>query len=56
MNKFAKLKKFVADHRVAIAVGMTATAFVLLMMRNAKELNAFLEKHNLMDEYYGDGE
>lgn len=56
MKKLALLKKFVADHRVAIAVGMTATAFVLLMMRNAKELNAFLEEHNLTDKYYGEEE
>lgn len=51
-KKIAYLVKFVQKHKVAIAVGMTATAFVLMMMRNAKQLNAFLEAHGLTDEYY----
>lgn len=51
-KKIAFLKKFIKDHRVAIAVGLTATAFILLIMRNQRELNAFLEQHNLLDEFY----
>ena len=51
-TKLAYLVKFVQRHKVAIAVGMTATAFVLMIMRNQKELNKFLEAHGLMDEYY----
>lgn len=52
MNKIAFLKKFVSDHKVAISVGLTATAFILLIMRNQRELNAFLEEHNLVDAFY----
>lgn len=50
--KLAFLKKFISDHRVAIAAGLTATAFILLMHRNAKVLNAFLDEHGLTEEYY----
>lgn len=50
--KLAFLKNFVKNHRVAIAVGVTTTMFLLLMMRNAKELNKFLEEHNLLEAYY----
>lgn len=55
-RKLAFLVKFVQKHKVAIAVGMTATAFVLMMMRSQKQLNAFLEAHGLTDEYYALGE
>jgi len=55
-RKIAFLVKFVQKHKVAIAVGMTATAFVLIIMRNQKQLNAFLAEHNLTDEYYALGE
>lgn len=46
------LVNFVKKHRVAITAGLTATAFILLMMRNAKHLNEFLKEHNLLDVYY----
>ena len=51
-TKIAFLVNFVKKHRVAIAVGVTATAFILLIMRNQSELNKFLEEHGLTDEYY----
>lgn len=51
-KKVAYLVKFVQKHKVAVAVGMTATAFVLLIMRNQKQLNEFLKEHNLFDEFY----
>lgn len=51
-TKIAFLRNFVSTHRVSIAVGMTALAFVLLLMKNQKELNEFLEKHNLTEEFY----
>lgn len=50
--KIEFLVNAIKKHRVAVAVGLTATAFVLLMLRNAKQLNAFLEEHGLTDEYY----
>lgn len=52
MKKIAFLKKFVSDHRVAIAIGVTATVFVALMVRNSTQLNAFLKEHDLFDVYY----
>lgn len=51
-RKIAFLVRFIQRHKVAIAVGMTATAFVLVMMRNQKQLNEFLAAHGLTDEYY----
>jgi hypothetical protein len=54
-RKIAFLVNFVQRHKVVIAVGMTATAFVLLIMRNQKQLNEFLKEHNLLDEYYALG-
>ena len=50
--KIEFLVKFVKTHCVLIAVGMTATAFILVMMKNQKELNEFLTEHNLMDAFY----
>jgi hypothetical protein len=52
MKKLAFLKKFVSDHKVAIAVGVTSAVFIALMLRNARVLNAFLDEHNLTDVYY----
>ncbi len=51
-KRFALLVTFVQEHKVAIAVGVTALVFVTLMMRNQKQLNAFLEEHGLLDMYY----
>ena len=51
-TKIARTKKFVSDHRVAIAVTVTLTACAALQMRNAKILNEFLKEHDLYDEYY----
>ena len=52
MTKIKRAHKFVSDHRVAIAVTMTNAVWITLTVRNAKELNRFLEKHNLLSEYY----
>jgi len=51
-QKISFLVNFVKKHRVAISVGLTATAFILLIMRNQSELNKFLDEHNLTDQYY----
>ncbi len=50
--KTQSVKKFVADHRVAIAVVVTATAAAALQMRTAKSFNDFLKEKDLFDEYY----
>lgn len=53
IKKFtASTKKFVSDHRVAIAVGATCIPWMALQLRNARILNDFLAEHNLLDEYY----
>lgn len=51
-KRIAFLKKFVADHKVAITVTVTSAVFIVLMMRNSKALNAFLEEHGLTEAYY----
>ena len=51
-KRLAFVKKFIETHKVAIAVGMTATAFLLLIQRNQREFNNFLAEHNLLDEFY----
>lgn len=51
-KRLAFLVDFVQKHKVAISVGLTAAAFILLIMRNQKQLNSFLEEHNLLDAYY----
>lgn len=50
-KKIANLKAFVVKHRAKLAVGMTVTAFLLLMARNAKQLDVFMAEHNLTAEY-----
>lgn len=51
-KKIAFLVNFVQDHKVAISVTLTATAFILLIMRNQRQLNEFLKAHNLLEEFY----
>lgn len=51
-TKFASVKKFVSDHKVAIAVTVTSAAWLALTVRNSSNLNEFLKEKNLMDEYY----
>jgi hypothetical protein len=52
MTKIEFLKKFVQNHKVAIAITVTATAFIVMIMRDQKALNKFLDEHGLADEYY----
>lgn len=47
---------FVYRHRTAITVVATATPLIALQVRNAKITNEFLEKHDLLEEYYETGE
>jgi hypothetical protein len=50
--KIALLKNFIQDHKVAVTAGVTSAVFILLIMRNQKMLNEFLEKHGLLEEFY----
>jgi hypothetical protein len=54
--KIAFIKRFIRNHKVAITAGLTATAFAILMYRNSKVLNKFLDEHGLTEEYYAIGE
>jgi hypothetical protein len=51
-KKLAFLKAHVEDHKVGYAVGMTAAAFILLLMRNQKLFNDFLKEHDLLEKFY----
>jgi hypothetical protein len=46
------MKAFVDKHRGKLAAGITATAFLLLLHRNAKQLEIFMADHNLLTEYH----
>lgn len=51
-NKLATAKKFVSDHRVAIAVTATATLLIATHVRVIAGHNEFLKEHELFDEFY----
>lgn len=52
MNKIRAAKKFVADHKVAIAV--TATALVCLKLNRMAlaDHDNFLKEHDLYEKFY----
>jgi hypothetical protein len=52
MNKIATAKKFVARHRVAIAVTATTIVLTAVHMRIVDDTNEFLKEHDLFDEFY----
>jgi hypothetical protein len=47
-------KEHVFRNRGKYAVAGTSLVFLALLRSNAKTWNAFLEKHELMDEYYAE--
>jgi hypothetical protein len=51
MKTLESVTKFLKKHRALIAAGMTATAFLLLMYRNARLLEEFLKDNNVWNEY-----
>lgn len=51
MKKLDSLGAFLVKHRAFVASGLTATAFLILMYRNARQLETFMKDHNLLDEY-----
>lgn len=51
-QKFALLKNYIETHKVGVTFGVTATAFIALIMANQVKLNAFLKEHDLFDTYY----
>ena len=50
-KSLAAVVKFLNAHRAKIAAGITATVFLTLMARNARELEKFMKEHDLLDEY-----
>jgi len=52
MNKIATAKKFVARHRVAIAVTATTIVLTAVHMKIVDNTNEFLREHDLFDEFY----
>lgn len=51
-EKLEALWNILKNHRGKIAIGLTATAFILLMRRNAKEIESFMAEHGLTEEYH----
>lgn len=47
----SSVRGFISNHRALVASGLTATAFLVLMYRNARQLEGFMKEHNLLDEY-----
>lgn len=54
MSKFAAVKKFVTENKVAITATAVAIAATALVVRNQKIVNEFLEEHNLTEEFYAE--
>ena len=50
--RFDKVKKFVSDHKVAIAVTATSFAWAALHRISVNQYETFLEEHDLLDEYW----
>lgn len=50
--KFATAKKFVAKHKVAIAITATAVTCLSINRYALRQHNDFLKEHNLYEEYY----
>jgi general stress protein 26 len=48
----ASTKKFVHNHKVAIAVTVTAAAGLALNKRNMNVFDDFLKEHDLYEEFY----
>jgi PHD/YefM family antitoxin component YafN of YafNO toxin-antitoxin module len=51
-NALSKTKNFVVQHRTAVAVTATATAAAVIIYRNQKQFNQFLDSKGLTDEFY----
>lgn len=51
-NALTRTKKFVVNHKTAVAVAITATAGLVIIRRNQREFNDFLKEKDLFDEYY----
>lgn len=51
-NKIAFLKNYIETHKVGVTFGVTAAAFIALIMANQVKLNKFLKEHDLFDTYY----
>ena len=49
-------RNFIYKHRAKIAVGVTSVVLIGIFSRGNNELNEFLRKHNLYEEFYGESE
>lgn len=56
MNIVTPTKKFVREHRVAIAVVGTSIAWIAIMQRAMKQHNDFLKEKGLYDEFWTEEE
>lgn len=53
MNKhLASAKKFVADHRVALAVTVTTIVLTTVHVKVIAQHNEFLKENDLFDQFY----
>lgn len=55
-EKAVALKDHIYSHRARYAALVTLAGCTALQLRNGAALNAFLEEHGLLDEYYYDAE
>lgn len=57
MNKhLAAAKKFVSDHRVAIAVAATTIVLTAVHVKVIDQHNEFLKENDLFDKFYSEDE
>lgn len=52
MNKLKTLQNHIYRNRAKYAAATTLAVCVAIRLHSAKEWNAFLEDHNLLDEFY----
>jgi hypothetical protein len=56
ISLISRTKKFVSDHKVAIAIGATATVAFVAHRQTVKAWNEFLTEKGLLEEYYNPDE
>lgn len=51
-KKLGSAKKFVSDHRIAIAVVTTTTVCYVIHRKAVENWNEFAAEHDLLEEFY----